>query len=103
MLVEGSIKDQCRYIFQNLVEMAVGTGPVYVGRYACVCTKSCGFPCVCVLAYNIDSVGVLPVLMSKSYMHVYWLVISKICIMLCSENQAHMQGGFKEFDNPPDF
>ena len=33
LLLEGSIKAQCRYIFQNLVEMAVGTGPVYVGRY----------------------------------------------------------------------
>lgn len=35
LLLEGSIKVQCRYIFQNLVEMAMGTGPVYVGRYVC--------------------------------------------------------------------
>ena len=32
-LIHGSIKTQCRYIFQNLVEMAMGTGPVYVGRW----------------------------------------------------------------------
>ena len=32
MLIHGSIKEQCRLIFQNLVEMAMGTGPVYVGR-----------------------------------------------------------------------
>ena len=31
-LIHGSIKGQCRYIFQNLVDMAMGTGPVYVGR-----------------------------------------------------------------------
>ena len=33
MLIHGSIKGQCRYIFQNLVDMAMGTGPVYVGRW----------------------------------------------------------------------
>ena len=40
LLIDGSIRGQCRYIFQNLVDLAVGTGPVYVGRYGlkgCVC------------------------------------------------------------------
>lgn len=32
MLINGHVEDHCRLIFQNLVEMAVGTGPVYVGR-----------------------------------------------------------------------
>lgn len=33
VLVQGPIQNHCHYIFINLVEMAVGTGPVYVGRY----------------------------------------------------------------------
>lgn len=33
LLIGGSIKGQCRYIFQNLVELAMGTSPIYVGRY----------------------------------------------------------------------
>ncbi len=32
LLIEGPIQNHCRYIFTSLVEMAVGTGPVYVGR-----------------------------------------------------------------------
>ncbi len=46
LLITGPVQTHCRYIFQNLVEMAVGTGPVYVGRYGHVmvmwCVTLCG-------------------------------------------------------------
>ncbi len=32
LLIDGPIQNHCRYIFTNLVEMAMSTGPVYVGR-----------------------------------------------------------------------
>ena len=32
LLIAGPVQTHCRYIFQNLVEMAVSSGPVYVGR-----------------------------------------------------------------------
>lgn len=32
LLIDGPVQNHCRYIFSNLVEMAMGTGPVYVGR-----------------------------------------------------------------------
>ena len=32
LLIDGPVQNHCRYIFTNLVEMAMGTGPVYVGR-----------------------------------------------------------------------
>ncbi len=41
LLITGPVQTHCRYIFQNLVEMAVSTGPVYVGRYGHVTS-----PCV---------------------------------------------------------
>ena len=31
-LIDGPIQAHCRYIFQNLVEMAAGNEPVFVGR-----------------------------------------------------------------------
>ena len=33
LVIRASIEYQCRCIFQNLVEMAMGSGPVYVGRW----------------------------------------------------------------------
>lgn len=32
LLIDGPVQNHCRYIFSNLVDMAMGTGPVYVGR-----------------------------------------------------------------------
>lgn len=46
MLIHGPIKAQCRYIFQNLVDMAMGTGPVYVGRWVSLLNMYCiGWGC----------------------------------------------------------
>lgn len=33
LLIKGGVQTHCRYIFQNLVEMAMSSGPVYVGRW----------------------------------------------------------------------
>ena len=43
LLVDGQIQSHCRYIFTNLVEMAMGTGPVYVGRSVNVVYVEIGF------------------------------------------------------------
>ena len=50
LLIDGPVLNHCRYIFTNLVELAMGTGPVYVGRYVCmcVCASVHMYVCVCV-------------------------------------------------------